>query len=82
MSSDKKNTSQNEQNKAGEPKTTYGKKRITFFDSFESMNEHDHHYYASLTPEERLQTVLEMRNTVWPDERTSNPFGCHIYFKK
>jgi hypothetical protein len=82
MTKKRKTKSNKNRNKVQEPEAAYKEKRITFFDSLESMNEHDQQVYAQMTPEERLRTVFEMRNAVWPDEQTTSPFGRHIYFKK
>jgi hypothetical protein len=42
-------------NKAEEPLIPYGKKRITFFNSFEEENEAQIAYWRILTPEQRLR---------------------------
>ena len=65
-------------NEVNEPAGEY--RRITFFKSFEEANEYDHRYYASLSPEQSLNIVFEMRNRLWPDDRLSNPFGNRITF--
>lgn len=79
MSTDKKKSE--DKNKAEEPEAAYNKKKVVFFDSLEVMNKYDHRYYANMTPEERLQTVLKIRRQVWPEEQTSKPFARHVYFK-
>lgn len=67
---------------AREPETVYNGEKIVFFNSLEEMNEYDHRYYASLTPEKRLQIVLEIRNTIWPDNHAPHPFGSRINFER
>jgi len=42
-------------NELNEPAASYSKKRITFFLSFEEMENYQLAYYASLLPEELLQ---------------------------
>ncbi len=42
-------------NELNEPCASYAKKRITFFSSFEEMENDQLQYYASLSPEELLK---------------------------
>lgn len=81
MTTNKNNPHKSDPNQAEEPETAYGEKRITFFDSFEEMNEYDLRSYAKMTPEERLHTVYIMRKAYQTESTTEKPFGKHIYFK-
>jgi hypothetical protein len=70
-----------EKDKAEEPQIEYSAKKITFFSSIEDSNKSDYQYYASLTPEQCLNIVYQIRVSLYPFLKTDiNPFGKKIYF--
>lgn len=70
-----------EPSRAEEPLTKGYPNKITFFSSFEEMNEYDYKSYARFTPEEALTTVTEMRTRAYPHLNTSqNVWGSQVYF--
>jgi hypothetical protein len=70
-----------EKDKVEEPITGYLEKKITFFSSIEDSNKSDNQYYASLTPEQCLNIVYQIRISLYPFLKTDiNPFGKKIYF--
>lgn len=55
---------------------------ITFC-SLEEMEQDNYIYWMSLTPEQRLEIVCEMRKRMWKTaKKTKTPFGNRIYFDK
>ncbi len=59
----KQNKESEEQNRVEEPEAAY--KTIKFFDSFEEMNEYDAKQRASLSHDECLEQVEELRRHVF-----------------
>jgi len=79
---DKKKIRENEVN---EPQASYEPAKIGgkihFFSSLEEMEADNYKYWISLTPEQRLSIVCEMRSRMWKNEkRTDAPLGNRIYF--
>ena len=52
-----------DKNKVNEPSAEYQKQEIRFFNSFEEMNESQYAHWRSLTPEQRLNDLEQMRKT-------------------
>lgn len=78
MSNKDPNNSEKEE-KAEEPETAF--KTVRFFDSFEEMDRFEYRQYAKMSPEERLLTVLKIRNRVWPEESYTQSGNRHVHFK-
>ena len=73
------------ENQVNEPATiTYqaGKnKHITFFNSFEEMNDHDHWEMAQHTPLERLQNITLFISQIYAEELKNKMKDLTVYFK-
>jgi hypothetical protein len=78
MSNKKNFGSENEQNKTEEPKTEY--KSLRIFESFEEQEE-ENRWFATLTPEQRLQHATDLIKRVFARQLKKNPkIGKRIYF--
>ena len=49
------------------------------FSSFEEAEKADREFYGSLTPEQRIQMLLELLELVWPDKNGSPPRLERVY---
>ena len=71
----------NKHNELNEPAGEYKSGNITFFKSFEEMNEYDHKYFASLSYNERLGQLNSMLKIFYRDALDANPsLGTKIHF--
>lgn len=78
MSSDEKNTSESEQNKAEEPETAF--KTVRVFRSFEEQEKAEIEWLASLSPEEHLQNTTALIKRVFAEDLKRHPkIGDRIY---
>jgi hypothetical protein len=67
---------------AKEPASPYREMEITFFNSFEEMNEATYRGYAAMLPEECLAAVTLLRLTRYPYLNIEmDPWGKIIYFE-
>jgi hypothetical protein len=79
MSKKKTSGSENEQNKTEEPKAEY--KSLRIFESFEEQEEEENRWFATLTPEQRLQHATDLIKRVFARQLKKNPkIGKRIYF--
>jgi hypothetical protein len=68
-------------NKAQEPSAPYNSKRISFFNSFEEMDESHYKWLATLTPEQHLMNATEHIKRIFAEKLSQNPgIGNRIYF--
>lgn len=78
MSSNKKNTSKNDQHKAEEPKVAF--KTVRVFNSFEEQEKAEIEWLASLSPEEHLQNTTALIKRVFAEDLKRHPkIGDSIY---
>jgi hypothetical protein len=69
---------ENETKRSDEPDNSYGNK-ITFFKSFEEMNEHDHREMASHDPIQSLQIITGMIMEMYKEElQQENDLTIHF----
>lgn len=54
-----------EENKAEEPAVDYGKKRLTFFKSFEEENEYNYRQLALRSYEQRMSNLESLRKRIF-----------------
>lgn len=81
MKKKKINTKKSTPTKAEEPIPVYGENRIIFFKSFEEMNDFDHHYYSTLSYNERLNQLISMLSRIYRAQLEKKPtLGNKIFF--
>lgn len=80
MSSDKKNNSEDEQNKAKEPEIAF--KTVRIFHSFEEQEKEEIKWLASLTPKEHLRNTTNLIKRVFAEDLKQHPkIGNKIYIE-
>jgi hypothetical protein len=58
--------------KVNEPMANYAKQEISFFNSFEEMNESQYKYWLSLTPVQRLANHYKLITQIYKNEIEAN----------
>ena len=71
----------NEKNIVNEPEVVYQKTKISFFGSFEEMNEADAKAMALLTPVEHFQNATALIKKLYAKELAEAPRDRKIHFK-
>jgi len=67
-------------NTVNEPQVEYRKQEITFFNSFEEMNEHQYRHWINLNPEQRLAEHYALVTGVYDYKDSVSPSYDKIYF--
>jgi hypothetical protein len=81
MNEEKRNNSENDQNKAEEPETAF--KTVRIFDSFEEQEKEELKWLASQTPEQHLQHATDLVKRMFDEDLKKHPtVGNHIYFEE
>ena len=77
----KKRAEPKSSSEVNEPVGTYGNKKLSFFNSFEEMEEAEARQMAALSPIEHLQNATELIKRVYAIELSNMIQDTKIHFK-